>query len=345
MNNPNLFNMKQYEHLTREERFLMAAYLGDELSLRGIARKLKRSVGTISRELKINSPDGTQRRYMPEYADTVARFRKRDANAHNPMKKVAVKEYVIKKLQMDWSPEQIAGRMARDFRNDPSMRISHETIYQYANSREGKELGLIRHLRRGTPRRQRRYRMKGTSANTRIPNRVGIQKRPGIVSARKRFGDWEGDTMKGRIAGPAVNVVGERRSRFALLEKLPDLTAPATRHALTKKLRKLPKTVRRTLTFDNGAENAEHEKTAKALDLNVYFCDSYASWQKGFVENLIGLIRQYLPKGKSLATLHPRQLRRIQDRLNHRPRKSLNFLTPHEVLSTYLKRLGVQLPA
>lgn len=337
--------MKQYEHLTREERFLMAAYLGDGLSLRGIGRKLRRSVGTISRELKMNSPDGTRGRYMPEYADTVAYFRKWDANMRNPMKRQDVKKYVIKKLQQDWSPEQIAGRIVRDFPKDTVMRISHETIYQYANSREGKELGLIKHLRRGTPRRERRYRMKGTSLRVPIPNRVGIQKRPGIVTARRRFGDWEGDTMKGTMTGPAVNVVGDRRSRFALLKKIPDMTAIATRQALIRKLKQLPKTVRRTLTFDNGVENAQHEKTARSLGLSIYFCDSYASWQKGFVENLIGLIRQYLPKGKSLATLKPRRLQQIQDRLNHRPRKSLNFLTPYEVLSTHLKRLGVQLPA
>lgn len=337
--------MKRYEHLTREERFLMAAYLGDGLSLRGIGRKLGRSVGTMSRELKINSPDGTRKRYIPEYADTIAHFRKWDANAKNPMKKSEVKKYVIKKLKRDWSPEQIAGRIVRDFPKDTAMRISHETIYQYANSKEGKELGLIKHLRRGTPRRQRRYRLAGTSARVPIPHRVGIQKRPGIVAARKRFGDWEADTMKGTMTGPAVNVAGDRRSRFALLKKIPDMTAPVTRQALIQNLKPWPKTVRRTLTFDNGTENAEHEKTAKALGLNTFFCDSYASWQKGFVENLIGLIRQYLPKGKSLASLHPRQLRRIQDRLNHRPRKSLNFRTPHEVLSTHLHRLGVQLPA
>ena len=337
--------MKQYEHLTREERFVMAAYLGDGLSLRGIARRLKRSVGTISRELKINSPDGTRDGYVPEYAATVAHFRKWDANAKNPMKKSAVKAYVVEKLLLDWSPEQIEGRIARDFPNDRSMRISYETIYQYANSKEGKDLGLIKHLRRGTPRRQRRYRLKGTSLKVPIRNRVGIHKRPGVVAARKRFGDWEADTMKGEMTGHALNVVGDRRSRFALLKKIPDMTAPATRHALIEKLKPWPKTIRRTITFDNGTENAEHEKMAKTLGLSAYFCDSYASWQKGFVENLIGLIRQYLPKGMPLNTLTKRQLQKIQDRLNHRPRKSLNFRTPHEVLSNHLKRLGVQLPA
>lgn len=323
----------------------MAAYLSDGLSLRAIARKLRRSVGTMSRELKINSPDGTPERYIAEYADTMARFRKWDANSHNPVKKPEVKKYVIKKLKQDWSPEQIEGRITRDFPKDKSMRISYETIYQYANSKEGREIGLIKHLRRGTPRRQRRYRIKGTSLKIRIPNRIPIQKRPGIVAARKRFGDWEGDTMKGDMAGPALNVVGDRRSRFALLKKIPDMTAPATRQALIEKLKPFPKTIRRTITFDNGTENCEHEQMAKSLGLDVFFCDSYASWQKGFVENLIGLVRQYLPKGMSLSALKPRKLQRIQDRLNHRPRKSLNFRTPYEVLSTHLKRLGVQLPA
>lgn len=336
--------MKQYEHLTREERFLLSAYLSDGLSLRAVSRKLKRSVGTISLEIRKNSPTGRRDGYMPEYASAIASFRKWDANAHNPMKKPAVKSYVIEKLKKDWSPEQIAGRIVLDFPGDADMRISHETVYQYANSKEGKELGLIKHLRRGTPRRQRRYRMTGTSAKIRIPNRVPIQKRPGIVDARKRFGDWEADTMKGTMTGPAVNVAGDRRSRYALLKKIPNMTALETRLALIKKLHPLPKTIRRTMTFDNGVENAEHQKVAKTLGLETFFCDSYASWQKGFVENLIGLIRQYLPKGISLATLKPRQLQQIQDRLNHRPRKSLNFKTPYEVLSTHLHRLGVQLP-
>lgn len=335
----------KYEHLTREERFLMGAYLGDGLSLRAIARKLKRSVGCMSHEIKTNSLDGTRERYIAEYADTVAHFRKWDANAHNPMKTPAVRKYVIEKLKLDWSPEQIAGRIIFDFPKDKSMRISHETIYQYANSREGKELDLIKHLRRGIPRRQRRYRMKGTSANIRIPNRVSIQKRPGVVAARKRFGDWEADTMKGKMTGSALNVIGERRSRFALLRKMPDLTASATRKALITKLHPLPKTVRRTITFDNGTENAEHQIMAKKLGLDVFFCDSYASWQKGFVENLIGLVRQYLPKGVSLNSLKPRKLKAIQDRLNNRPRKSLHYRTPHEVFSNHLKSLGVQLPA
>lgn len=335
----------KYEHLAREERYVMAAYLSEGLSLRAVSRKLKRSVGTVSREIRINSPNARREGYIAAYADTVSHFRKWDANAHNPMKKAAVKRYIIRKLKLDWSPEQIAGRISRDFPKDCSMRISHETIYQYANSKEGKELGLIKHLRRGIPRRQRRYRMKGTSLKIHMPNRVSIEKRPGIVAARKRFGDWEGDTMKGTMTGPALNVAGDRRSRFALLKKIPDMTAPSTRHALVEKLKRWPKTVRRTLTFDNGTENAEHEKMAKALELDVYFCDSYASWQKGFIENLIGLIRQYLPKGTSLASISASQLQRIQDRLNHRPRKSLNFRTPHEVLSNHFKRLGVLLPA
>lgn len=334
--------MKNYGHLSREERFLIAAYLQEGFSLRAIARRLKRSVGTISHEMKTNSRDG---HYDPQHADFITRLRKWDANTRNPMKKPRVKKYVIEKLKLDWSPEQIAGRIVRDFPKDLSMRISHETVYQYANSREGKDLCLIKHLRRGTPRRERRYRMKGTSDKIRIPNRVGIQKRPAIVASRKRFGDWEGDTMKGKMTGSALNVVGERRSRFALLQKMPNLTASETRQALVKKLRPFPKSIRRTITFDNGSENVEHEKMAKALHLDVFFCDSYASWQKGFVENLIGLVRQYLPKGTSLESLHPRQLHQIQNRLNHRPRKSLNFRTPHEVLSSHLKRLGVQLPA
>lgn len=337
--------MKQYEHLTREERFLLSVYLSDGLSLRAVSRKLKRSVGTISLEIKKNSPTGKREGYVPEYASTVAHFRKWDANSHNPMKKPEVERYVIEKMKLDWSPEQIAGRITIDFPHDPSMRISHETIYQYANSPEGKEMGLIKYLRRGIPRRQRRYRLTGTSSKVPIRNRTSIQKRPGIVAVRKRFGDWEADTMKGTMTGPAVNVVGDRRSRYALLKKISNMTASETRHALIKKLRPWPKTIRRTITFDNGVENAEHEKVAKALGLDTFFCESYASWQKGFVENLIGLIRQYLPKGTSLATLHPRQLQKIQERLNHRPRKSLNFKTPYEVLSTHLKRLGVQLPA
>jgi transposase, IS30 family len=333
-----------HSHFSLEERSVLAAYLSDSLSLRAIAKKLSRSPGTLSEEIRKNSPDGTRASYDPHSAHLAASFRKWEANSRNPFKSDRVRFFVVEKLQKEqWSPETISNRMKEEYPRDEDMRISHETIYQIIHSREGKELGLVHHLRRGKFRKHRkRYAPKGRQQNC-FRDVKSIHDRPKIIGSRKRYGDWETDTMEGsRESSAAVSVQKERRSRIVRLSKVKNKSAPETRRAIVRTLQSFPKTLRRSLTFDRGTEGAEHDKAAKVLELETYFCDPYSAWQKGGVENVIGLIRQYLPKGTDLSFITSNQLKIIENKLNNRPRKCLGWKTPNEVFSAHLHTLGVR---
>ncbi len=327
--------MASYTHFSQEERCVLAAYLREGLSLRSIAGKLARSVGGVSMEITRSSPDGSRERYDPHAAHLGSRMKKWDANRRNPMKDDALQAHVRSQLKEGWSPEVIAGRLKE---KHGAAVVSHETIYQWAYKEE-----LVAQLPRGKPRRhRRRWRLKASRGTQGLGVVPGIGERPKVVSSRRRFGDWEGDSMLGRRKkGAIVCVQQERRSRYVVLTKCRDKSAPATQRAVTRRLSTLQTALRRTLTLDRGTENAEWE----SFGLPVFFCDPYSSWQKGSVENVIGLLRRYLPKGLDLGTITPMQLRTIQNRLNNRPRKILGFKTPAEVFSTHCKRLGVQLPA
>lgn len=326
--------MASYKHFSQEERCVLAAYLREDLSLRAIAKRLNRSVGGISTEITRSSLDGSRKCYDPYAAHLGSRMKKWDANRRNPMKETALQEHVRTQLKEGWSPEVIAGQLKK---KRGETVISHETIYQWAYKE-----GLVEYLPRGKPRRHRkRYRLKASRGTQGLGPVIGIEQRPKAVSSRRRFGDWEGDSMLGRRKkGAIISVQQERKSRFILLTKCTDKSAPQTKRAVVKRLKHVQPPIRRSLTLDRGTENAKWEQ----FGLPVFFCDPYASWQKGSVENVIGLLRRYLPKGMDLATVTPKQLKAIQNRLNNRPRKILGFKTPAEVLSTHCHRLGVQLP-
>ena len=326
--------MASYIHFSQEERCVLAAYLSEGLSLRSIAAKLKRSVGGISMEITRSSLDGTRERYDPYAAHLGSRMKKWDANRRNPMKDEALQEHVRAQLKEGWSPEVIAGTLKKE---KGEAVVSHETIYQWAYKED-----LVAKLPRGKPRRHRkRWRLKASRGTQGLGIVPRIEERPKAVSSRRRFGDWEGDSMLGkRKKGAIVSVQQERKSRYVLFTKCKDKSASQTKMAVMQRMKKVEQPIRRTLTLDRGTENADY----RSFGLPVYFCDPYSSWQKGSVENVIGLLRRYLPKGTDLATVTPKQLKTLQDKLNHRPRKCLGFKTPHEVLSSHCHRLGVQLP-
>lgn len=338
--------MASYHQFISEERSVLAAYLKEDMSLRTIAEKLMRPVSSISYEITHNSRDGTRIGYDPHYADVQAALRKWDANSKNPRKEERVYTYITEKLLLDWSPEQIAGRMQLEFPRDITMRISHETIYQFVNSPQGREFNLILHLRRGTPRRLRpQHRTQADPKIQKIPNRTPISERPQVVETKSRFGDWESDSMVGRqIKGAVLSVQRERKCFYMRIRKAKDKSAISTTHAVIHNLKLFPRSLRRTMTFDNGSENVQHEQIAARLTMQTYFCNAYHSWEKGGVENSIGLIRQYLPKSTSLDDVPATYIKAIERRLNSRPRKSLYYKTPHEVLSAHLLRQGVRLP-
>jgi len=335
---------KNKGHLTSEERHVLYAYLQENLSLRTIALKMKRSVSSLSDEISLNG--GGRESYRPEMAQFKASLRKWQANSRNALKGKEVWEYVMQKLEEGLSPQQISGRIQTDHKKDKRMRISHETIYQFVNSKEGIKLDLAKKLRRKKFRKLRKGRMQSVaSKKEKISNRVSIHDRPKVIADRKRYGDWESDLMEGRRGTKeSLSVQKERKSQYVCLRKVKDKTAEENERAIGENLNPFPKEIRLTLTYDNGSENTRHEKVNQLLGTQSYFCDPYSSWQKGSVENIIGLVREYLPKGTDLSQVSDEAIKVIQDKLNHRPRRCLGYKTPHEVLSKKLKALGVRFP-
>jgi IS30 family transposase len=327
-----------YHHFTFEERIRLETYLQAGWSYRKIRAALGKSLGAISREIHINSPDGSQTEYRAGYAKLCATDRRYASARENPSKNPQVWQFVCEKLRADWSPEEISGRLKTEHPHNSKLRISHETIYQFINSSAGQKFAS--NLRRGRLRRHRkRWRLIG--GKTRIPNRISIRERPAVVRLRQRFGDWEGDLMLGkRKRGCVIAGHTERRSRYLLLTKLAAKSAGEMTRATRTRLGVFPAKLSRTLTLDNGTENVGHEQ----FGLPTYFCDPYCSWQKGGIENQFGLLRQYLPKGCGLDNLTEAELKGFQDKLNHRPRKCLGYKTPFEIFSNHCRRLGVQLP-
>ncbi len=325
--------MLHHKKLSSEERSVIAAYIKEGLSFRKIAEKLQRSVSTISDEV---NHCGGRENYDPLTAHVQMKLRRWEANNRNPAKSERFDMYVEEKLKEGWSPEIIAGRMRQEFPQDTEMRAVHETIYRRVYRSD-----LTLFLPRGKPRRQRRrYHLKKAVGSQGLGNVTSIEKRPMSANSRTRFGHWEGDTMLGgKDSGPAVSVQAERKSRYLLLTKIRRKTAAAMRHAVVRQLSAFPVPLRRTITLDRGTENAQWE----SFGLPVYFCDPYSSWQKGSVEQVIGLVRRYIPKGTDLRSITPKQLQTIQNRLNNRPRKCLGFRTPYEVFSVHCKSLGVRI--
>lgn len=332
---------KKSGHLTSEERHVLYAYIQEELSLRSIKERMGRSLSTWSCEISGNGGRGN---YNPAEAHFRAQLRRWEANCKNPRKDSGVWDYVMLKLNEGLSPDQISGRMEKDHPRDRKMRISHECIYQFVNSGEGRELDLAKKLRRKRFRKLRKGRVQALPPKkATIPNRISISKRSKMIKNKKRYGDFESDLMEGKRETKAVlSVQKERKSQYVCLKRVADKTADENNRAIKESLSVFPEEILHTITYDNGRENVKHEEINRHFSMKSYFCDPYSSWQKGGVENIIGLVREYLPKGTDLSKVTDEQVQAIQDRLNNRPRKSLGYKTPKEVLSKYLKNLGVR---
>jgi len=238
-------------------------------------------------------------------------------------------------IHEEWSPEQIVGRVAME----QGVSISHEWIYQYiyADQRSGGD--LYRYLRCQKVRRKRygAYDRRGC-----IPNQVSIDERPAIVDSKRRFGDWEGDTVIGKGHKGALVTLVERKSLYTVIQSVLRKTASAVRVAVVDGLAPYIDWVH-TITYDNGREFADHEGMARDLDARIYFAHPYASWERGLNENTNGLIRQYFPKDRDLTTVTPTEIEQAMDKLNHRPRKSLGYRTPYEVFFNTRTSLAVAL--
>lgn len=314
-----------YTHLTNDERDLIAVLRGEGASLRSIARQMKRDPGTLSRELKRNAPPIRTGYYLPHKAHERAVKRNQESHTRERLKNPKIRSYVRRRIKADWSPELTAGRWNE---LHPDASISYEAIYQwiYADARD-----LIPCLVRAHKKRERRgYSRKHKKSH--IPNRISISMRPKEVAGRKKAGHWETDTAVSRQSKAALQITTERKTRYTRIAKLSGKTAHAMKVGLTRRLSRVPVRLRKTITYDNGTENTDHEEANRILGTKSYFCEPYHSWEKGTVENTIGIIRRFLPKKTDFAIVSSKDIRRIERWLNNRPRKCLNFKTPAEAM-------------
>jgi len=245
---------------------------------------------------------------------------------------------VANKLQRAWSPEQIAGWLKRHYPQDESLQVSHETIYRslFMQSRGVLKQELLKHLRSGRQVRRSRY---ASGKGGKIVDPVSIRQRPAEVEDRAVPGHWEGDLVVG--AGPSyVATLVERQTRYVMLVKLADKRTETVVAALSALIQRLPGELRKSLTWDRGAELADHKSFTVATDVQLYFCDPHSPWQRGSNENTNGLLRQYLPKRANLSVPSQAELDRIARELNERPRKTLNFQTPAEKLEQCVAAIG-----
>jgi transposase, IS30 family len=317
-----------YKQLTADERFCIYQWRVAGWSYREIGRRLGRSHTTIAREVARNQPiPGAV--YWHEHAQQLSNVRRHKSRHARRLSNPKLCRYVYDALMAHWSPQTIAGRLRRDHRNDASMRVSPETIYRwiYRDARQGGHLHSGLRFVRRQRRRQHRY----GAGRRHIPGRVGIEQRPAAVDTRQRFGDWEGDSVIGKAGASAICTQVERKSRYLMAAKLTDRTAQSWNDAAATTLGPLPAALRRTLTVDNGSEFARFAELQTTMGLHVYFADPYSAWQRGANENTNGLLRRYLPKGTDFDEVSEQELANVVHWLNHRPRRCLNYRTPHEV--------------
>src|SRR5262245_37120027 len=323
----------------REREEIAVGWAGRE-PVRVIARRIGRSPSTVSRELRRNrvldrSSGGYRATLAQAKAEQRARRPKTAKLAAHPLLRAQVQSMLERRM----SPEQISGRLPLLFPDDESMRVSHEAIYQslYVQGRGALRRELIRCLRTGRALRKPRRRVDQRTQRPRIPDMVMITDRPADVEDRAVPGNWEGDLIVGAESKSAIGTLVERSTRFLLLLHLPhDHTAASVRDAVIAATADLPAQLRRSLTWDQGIEMANHGQISTATDLAVYFCNPHSPWQRGTNENTNGLLRQYFPKGTDLSHYSAADLAAVQAELNARPRKILGYYTPAEALARTL---------
>jgi IS30 family transposase len=306
-----------YTQLTQEQRYQIYALLKIGHNRTEIANVLGSHKSTISRELRRNCG---QRGYRPKQAHFLAIGRR---NHRRVRIQPETWKMVEDKLRLDWSPEQISGWLVKKH----AIRVSHEWIYQYILMDKHMGGQLYKHLR---CKKKRRKRYGGNDRRGQLPNRVSIEQRPEIVEQRQRIGDWEVDTIVGQGHHQAIVTLTERKSRFALLRKVEQRTADLVCNAMIELLQPIADRVH-TITADNGKEFAKHKQVSQELKADFYFAHPYAAWERGTNENLNGLIRQYIPKKRKFTSVSETEVELIMDRLNNRPRKCLDFMSPFEM--------------
>jgi IS30 family transposase len=320
--------------IAERERILLGIGCGESLST--IARALGRAASTVTREVQNN---GGRERYSAWHAHERAREQARRPKPHKLCRGRLLCE-VTRRLQQLWSPQEIARRLLIEFPNDPVMRVSHETIYRslFVQGRGELRRELARCLRSGRTVRKPRGLVERRGH---LPGMVMISERPAEAEDRAVPGHWEGDLILGEGGRSAVGTLVERTTRMLLLLHLRgERSAEVVEKAMRKTVMELPVELRRSITWDQGAEMAKHAEFTIATDIPIYFCDPHAPWQRGSNENTNGLLRQYLPKGIDLSTVSAADLQSIQASLNGRPRKTLGYMTPSEKFTELVAATG-----
>lgn len=309
------------------DRQKLEYWLRTKQSLRAIAKIMRRDHTVLAREIKRNG-GGDRKKYRADTAQRLSEKRKHIQHKGKLDKYPELKEIVIDGLKKEWSPDVIAGKMKKENRKQT---ISHESIYNYIYNRDGQYEGLYKYLRQGQSKRHRLHSRK--KCKLRIPERKSIHLRPEYINERTRYGDWESDSVIFSKQKTILSVQSERKSKLIRIHKADNKTAEETKYALMKTAESVPKEMFLTITFDNGTEGAQHTEIKKEYGIETYFCDPFASWQKGGVENANKLIRQYLPRNTDLSQLTDRDIYEIQEKLNDRPRKCLGYKSPNEVIN------------
>lgn len=324
--------------LSLAEREEISRGLAQGDSFRAIARRLGRVPSTISREV---ARHGGRAHYRAAPADRRAWARARRPKLCRLAQYATLRERVRAKLQADWSPQQIAAWLRRQYPDDRTMWISHETIYRtlYVQARGALKRELTQHLRQRHVMRRSNPAVRSSQQRARIPNAVSIAERPPSAEDRAVPGHWEGDLVAGNQRTHIATLV-ERSSRFVLLVRLPHRDAASVARALARRVRRLPASLKQSLTWDRGLEMAQHQQFTIATNVQVYFCDPRSPWQRGSNENTNGLLRQYFPKGTDFSAVTQRQLDAVALKLNTRPRKTLDWRSPAEALAALVASTG-----
>jgi len=317
--------------LTLSEREEISRRVFAGQSLRSIAASLGRAPSTVSREVNRN---GGRQRYRASKADQCAWDRAHRPKTCKLAQSPALARIVASKLQLEWSPEQIAGWLKYTYPDDENFTVSHETIYKslFIQARGALKKELLQHLRKTRSMRRSRHKsLKGGSLGQ-ITGAVSIRERPASVEERALPGHWEGDLIIGSNNSQIATLV-ERHTRYVMLVRVKSKDTKTVINALIKHAHKLPRELYKSLTWDRGKEMADHQRFSLDTDVKVYFCDPQSPWQRGSNENTNGLLRQYFPKGMDLSNVNQNRLNAVARRLNERPRKTLEYRTPAERFS------------
>lgn len=319
--------MKEYTHFNLDERKKLYVMKKDKKTMAKIAKELNRNRSTLYRELARNTADFLVG-YLPDEANNIATNRKFKLTP-KLVRYPSLKNIVIEQLKDGWSPEIIAGRGKLEA---SPFRLSHETIYQFIYSNEGKDLGLYKFLLRAKSKRGFIYGRKTQKAK--IPDRVSIHDRPAHIATREEFGHLEGDlTFFTNNQSMNLGVIVERKTRLVQLIKNESKHTNIVIKSMFNKLAELPNFARKTITFDNGLEFVKHTILKQFMKMETYFCDKHSPWQKGQVEQTNSMLHWYLPKNSNLNEVTHEQLKFIENRLNFRPRKCLGFKTSAEAFN------------